>query len=45
VVDIIGAIAVGLVAGMAGELLALGTNVNLVDRIKGEISGSEEIHL
>jgi len=40
-VDIVGAIAVRLVAGMAGELLPLGANVNLVDRIKGEISGSE----
>ena len=30
---------------MTGELLALGTNVNLVDRIKGEISGSEGVRL
>ena len=45
VVDIIGAIAVGLVAGMAGELLSLRANVNLVGRIKGEIGGREGIRL
>ena len=42
-VNIVSTIAVCLVVGMTSELLTLGANVNLIGRIKGKISGSEEI--
>ena len=39
VVDIVGAMAVDLVVGMAGQFLALRTDVNLFVRIKREVKG------
>jgi hypothetical protein len=44
-VDIIGAIAVGLVAGMAGQFFSLGTDIHLLARIEREVSGREETWL
>ena len=44
-VDIIGSIAVGLVAGMAGQFLALWTAIHLLARIEREVSSGEETWL
>ena len=44
-VNIIGAIAVGLVAGMTGQFLALRTNIDLLARIEREVSCREETGL
>ncbi len=41
-VDIIGSMAIGLVAGMTGELFALGTAIHLLARIEREVSRREE---